>query len=147
MAVKQIIGGSSKEQAAAVFYTQENEIDGYESSIQPVVDVGVNHPDIVRDATANNATTTIYTTPSNKDFYLTNVHGIAEGNALGTFTITIDGVTRAFKIKHIYHSLSLLFVDGLKIDRNTNITITSATTENIHCAIVGFTKESIKKNA
>lgn len=154
----EIRGGSAKENVAREFYFSEAEAPNVvNNTIQPVFEVGEVIHNVVRTNTteANNNTQTIFTTPADKDFFLTNcsvsgVPAIAAGSAY--ITLTIAGATR--QIIRIAldtgtpTSNSMGGPMNILVDRNTNITITSSAANLIAWgSIVGYTKESINKNA
>jgi hypothetical protein len=112
---------------------------------------------IIRTTTATNATTgTIYTTPTDKDFYLVGLVISLIKDVTSTATniqirVTIDGVvqtimnisTLTLTVDTRQSTLGLPF--PIKVDRNTNITInTNSATANITASggIVGYTVEA-----
>jgi hypothetical protein len=126
--------------------------------IQPVINIYAS-PNIIRKGTASNSTSgTIYTTPSDKDFYLTNCAISVTKDATSTSTgsdiqVTINGVT--FQILTLATltltaqnmSNSMDFSNPIKIDRGTPIQILNATNvANVRAVgnIVGFTTETTK---
>jgi len=104
---------------------------------------------------------TIYTTPSDKDFYLTNINlgmikDVACDVATGTVTVTavIDGVSKSIlglpvislTAQQINDNIDLQRVP-LKIDRGTNISMSSTYTVGVMvrtCTINGYTVETTK---
>lgn len=112
---------------------------------------------IVRDITITDSSSgTIYTTPTNQDFYLTDVQmdgfkSAAAGTTEFYITVTINGATK--KIISMHHPTTTAinnlhaeksFLLPIKLDRNTNITLNSnnATTFNRVIGIIcGYVDE------
>lgn len=129
--------------------------------VVPVMEVNpklLRRANIVRRSTASNATVaTIYTTPSDKDFYLTGVAIAIIKDATSTsassyISITIDGASQIFV--HIPEltltaqtgQMALSLPTPIKVDRGTAITINNSTNvANISATgtIVGYTVENI----
>lgn len=154
----EIRGGSAKENIAREFYFSEAEAPNMViNSVQPVFEVGEVIHNIVRTnpTVASNNTQTIFTTPADKDFFLTNasisgVPAIAAGSAY--ITLTIGGATQNILRIALDTGTPTSNSQGgpmnILVDRNTNITITSSAAGLVAWgSIVGYTKESIKKNA
>jgi hypothetical protein len=108
---------------------------------------------IVRGNTATNATSaTIYTTPTDRDFYLTGasiavIKDVTSTSTESSIKVTIDGSTqRLLSISGITLTAqssanSINFQNPIKIDRNTTIIVTNtANTANINAwgNIVGY---------
>jgi len=98
-------------------------------NIQPVL---ISNPrenaTIVRSGTAVNTTTTLYTTPTTGDFYLTgfNISNNNTGNANAYMTITIDGNTQTIgTMRGCVGGYAQNLTNPIKVDKNTSITITS----------------------
>lgn len=119
---------------------QVNLVDN--SKVIPVVDVtpwNNKSADIVRFNVATNSTTsTIYTTPSNQDFYLTGavLSTIKDATATSTnsgLNVVINGQTLALlsisslTLTAQNQTVSLSLSVPVKIDRGTNITVTNGT--------------------
>lgn len=113
-------------------------------SVQPVMDMTPRFhrvANICRQVEASNATAaTIYTTPTDVDFYLTSacLSVIKDASSPSTYSainITIDGITRTLLIISGFAStaqsgtVANAFTVPIKLDRGTNIAIanTSAT--------------------
>jgi len=132
-----------------------NEVLDY---ITPIVDVGPTAR-ISKYATATNATSaTIYTTPADKDFYITDLSLAVQTDATATNTeysirCTIDGVIqRILVLPRItlvagYASVAWNLSRHIKVDRNTTITASTANnTANfaVTGCILGYTVEVTK---
>lgn len=126
------------------------------NSIQPVYEVKKKICNIVRSSTATNSTSsTIYTTPSDKDFYLSSyvltVIKDATATSISTrISVIIDGATQVLsRIDGITltaqaHTITLGLPIPIRIDRSTNIVVTNTTAvANVIGAatIVGYTEE------
>jgi uncharacterized membrane protein len=143
MAIRQIIGGETKKQIADAFYTQEAEVEGYHNNVQPVVDVDKPFVNIVKFQTCSASTATLYTTPEDKDFYLTAAFISANSTGQKKITITVNG--EAVDILVSYTSAcnpDINFSPPIKIDRGTNITMTQIAATSTYASIFGYTKES-----
>ena len=146
MATKAIIGGNCKKQVADAFYSQEVEVEGFNPIIQPVINVNEDFINIVKNATANGgATATIWTTPTDKDFYLTNVM-IGQGTYYTYVTFYLGGAAVTWGNSSTVGNFSdTSFGRPIKIDRGTVITLTSGAASSSVASIAGFTRESYKK--
>lgn len=103
-------------------------------TVQPVVEIGPRHTRISRfNFSSTTGTGTLYTTPTDKDFYITYVSLTVTQDAtcdgvVGTVQLVQDGVTRGLiAIPHQAltagtYTLSLSFPYPIKVDRNTAIT-------------------------
>lgn len=116
---------------------------------------------IVRRASATNATSaTIYTTPADKDFYLTSaqlatIKDVTSTSTDETISAIIGGTsTILLNIPSITLTVqtgatSIIFNPPVLIDRNTAITVTNgtnvATIKSTGC-ITGYTVETITQN-
>lgn len=110
------------------------------NKIIPVIDINKPIVNVVVSAsTATTGTATAYTTPTDKDFYLTGavLSFQADATADNTsvfFTATINGVGtpivnfRKLTTTATTQAIPITFSEPIKIDRNTNITYTSAFT-------------------
>lgn len=126
-------------------------------NIQPVVLLEPTM-NIVRNAAANNATTaTIYTTPTDKDFFLCSgsLSVIKDATATSTLTaitafvdgvaqniLTIAGITLTVQQQQNVFQIT---GRGLKIDRGTVITVTNTTNVgnvSANACIQGYTEET-----
>jgi len=116
---------------------------GLANQIVPVIELNpklFRLTNVLRDAASvSTGSTTIFTTSSDKDFFLTNVSLTTEANATADSVFTKmeviqDGVTRVIalirKLSLTAHSSSLVlqFNNPLKVDRGTAITITQSFT-------------------
>jgi len=120
--------------------------------ITPVMEIFPFNSKIVSATLLNSASSTIYTTPADKDFYLTSVTlGVTkDGTSTSTFSavnVIVDGLTNAvisipsLTLTAQTGNNSVTFFKPIKLDRNTAITITNSTaTANIRsgCTIVGY---------
>lgn len=107
---------------------------------------------IVRNATS---ATTIYTVPSDKDFYLTYASLSAAQSAAGTgvslsITVVIDGVARnlmdmaTITLQACTESASNNFVPPVKVDRGSNIVLSaSGSYDRLRGNISGYQVEGI----
>jgi len=113
--------------------------------IEPVIN-------IVKVGTAD---ATIYTTPTDKDFYLcaayiTNQGGVGAAGTEGYITAYIDGVNvRIASIQHPTTTASaenefFAYPRDIKIDRGTAIAITGGVGLSVKGIIYGYTVETIK---
>lgn len=130
----------------------------YETKIQPIVLLPT-RVDIARSAgSATTGATTIYTTPADKDFYLTSVQisGAADATADNveyTIECVTDGVARSLiGLRKITTTAftgqsSIAYLYPLKIDRNSIISVNTAFTVGAASkrgAITGYTLEVAK---
>lgn len=126
-------------------------------TIWPVIDITPRKhriANIVRDTgRSTTGTSTVYTTPTDQDFFLTSafVSGTSDATADNTFfaiLATIDGVSR--NLLKIYKttltaasiSIPISYIFPIKIDRGTNISITtsfSVGTSTVEGGITGYT--------
>ena len=121
------------------------------NSIQPVIIA--NDPEKSTIARRRNSSGTIYTTPSDVDFYLTGL--ILNGANEAAVGLTVDSITVTLTNNENYiielnvpsdannsggNSLNLNFGKGLKLKRNSSISCVINSTAG-HASIVGFTKE------
>lgn len=124
--------------------------------IQPTVEISP-YANIIRHINLTNGTAaTIYTTPTDKDFYLTSCMLSFVKDATATTTIiTLRGNVGGANYYFIYighltltadsNMLAMAFPVPIKIDRGTNIQITSSTgVANIYitASIQGYTEET-----
>lgn len=121
-------------------------------SLEPVVRIVRNTS---RTTTGNS---TIYTTPADKDFYLTGLYLSACADAtndgvLYNIQVTIDGVSQriASLVKQtttaFAGNMPMQFVKPIKVDRNTAITVGqsfTAGTSTVAAAVYGYTEEVTK---
>jgi len=127
-------------------------------SIQPVAIVEKKYCDIVRRGIAINSTSaTVYGTPTDKDFYLTfaNLSFIKDASSTAvtmTLTVVIEGVSinllelNGFSTIADSDATSGSFHPAIKIDRGTNIIVTSNTSaSNIRVSgnIAGYTSSTL----
>lgn len=118
---------------------QDSIPDYVRQDIQPTVEVDKPFSNILRRASCINTTTaTIYTTPTDKDFYLTGANisltkDVSATSTSSAINVTIDGVTQVLtEIKGISLTvqsdcMSVSLTHPIKVDRNTAITLTNAT--------------------
>jgi len=126
------------------------------NSIQPVVEVGPTFSNIVkRSVNTNTGTSTIYTTPADKDFYMTGFsHSVTKNatsdNTLCLLNVIIGGATLAISALQFQtltaasDHIEMTFPYPLKIDRNSiiahNGTFGAGAMSKI-CVIYGFLVE------
>ena len=112
---------------------------------------------IVRFAVrSTTGTTQVYTTPSDKDFYLTalTLGGSSNATSDGTamyIQVTIDGVTQRplYLVKQTLTAftgnVAIAFPFPIKLDRNTNVSLTLSFTvgnDSGVCTLAGYTEET-----
>jgi hypothetical protein len=149
---------SITEDAYRIFNTKMSDNIGIEVNpiIQPVVEIKRNC-DIVKSIATGQTSNTIYTTPTDKDFYLVGatlslIKDATATSTLSALKVYINGVqTTLMQIPGLTltaQSQSMAFsFPEIKIDRNTAITITNTTNiSNIYLSgtIIGYTIETIK---
>ena len=102
---------------------------------------------------------TVFTTPSDKDFYLTSIHMSEGGTSTNDGTVVfvsavIGGATRRL-IQHCilqighFNNSTITYNTPVKIDRNTSIIIVSSFTTgsgNKACSLTGYTVETTATN-
>lgn len=128
--------------------------------VVPVIDVNPNSHRIINIITtsyANNANATIYTTPTNKDFYLTSVVLCRTKDAASDDTYsflggTIEGAQVSFiRLSGItltaqQQEVAINYPLPVKIDRGTTITLSKTSTtvgvNNLTGSISGYTVEN-----
>jgi len=121
--------------------------------IQPTKEI-LRKANIVRSASA---ASTIWTTPSDKDFYLTGLNVCSSHAALDTgtavsITLFVDGVSRSIVqltgingANPAEQSISHDFTHPVKVDRNTAITLNQAGAFTaVRAVIIGYTEEVTK---
>ena len=131
------------------------------NQVIPVIDVNPKHSrrvNIVKNQNALNSTSgTIYTTPSDKDFYLvgceisvlkdataTSTNSAINAVIKGDSSSTIVAIIRGLTLTAQENSVSNNFGNGVLLERGTNITITNTTNvANISASgiIWGYTVE------
>lgn len=128
-------------QAAAIQAGKDAIPTNLSNQVVPVIEV---NPKLLRictlarrGSTLSNATSaTVYTTPADKDFYLVGatlsmIKDVTSQSTLVTLTATVDGTSAALLvIKGLSLTIGAQTISNnwnfpIKIDRNTNITITS----------------------
>jgi len=149
---------SVSEELRDVFKTQQN-VDGniqqVVNQIVPVCDVNPKHARVCNVVVAKNATGTIYSTPTDKDFYL--IAAQLTSNAVNQGTAPEDsmsltlptGETTVFLVNKVSsanpgndsNSISISFPVPILVKRGTNITITGSTS-NRHGVIYGYTVDN-----
>jgi len=110
--------------------------------VVPVMEVNprlLRRINFTKDGTASNATTaTIFTTPTDKDFFITNamltwVKDVTATSLSSFITAFIDGVNRpiltigGFTLTPLNDTVTITFNTPIKVDRNTNIAVTNST--------------------
>lgn len=133
----------------------------FAEKVVPVVDVNPKHArvcNIIRRTQANNNTSaTVYTTPTDKEFYLVSYElsliKDATSTSVGTYIeVTIDGATQilayidSFTLTAQAEAITGSFPIPIKIDKGSNINLRNST--NVaNCksdlAIIGFTVDNI----
>lgn len=117
------------------------------SIVQPTISI---EPElnILRSATS---ATTLYTTPSDKDFYLTSISLSGSSNASATVTLTVttfDNASRTINLQvsnggvlndSVNNSLNMIFpMRGLKLARNSTVAL-SFNSSTASANIAGYT--------
>lgn len=135
---------------------QDHIPDSVMPSIQPVVEADKKVCNIVRGTTGTGTTATIYTTPSDQDFYLTSATLSWSKDATATavscnISATISNTTQVIinlaglTLTAEQNSNTIVLDPPIKIDRNTAITLNNGTNvANIRSAgtIIGYTEVS-----
>lgn len=129
--------------------------------VVPVIDVNPKHARITNIAKCTTQTAygdvTLYTTPTNKDFFLTGFtinyqKDVVSDNAALDLYVTIGGaVTKIFGFKPItltvgQESATYTFLNPMKLDKGTTITFTGAGTVGVlgrGASIYGYLVENI----
>lgn len=148
------------EDANRLFNFKQGEVVSTEVApfIQPTVLVQRKCNIVKLNGVTNGTTATVYTTPSDKDFYVTAATLTYMRDATSDTTFiqmrwTIDGVVQTplnFRIlasTASYESISISLPVPVKVDRNTNITVNSGTaTANITYSgtVIGYTVDTTK---
>lgn len=130
----------------------DNEVDGL-FAVLPIVPC----VHIVRNLfSTNGGDADVYTTPSDKDFYLTHVSIVGEKDAASTCTqmvvrFTEDGTTRnvialAFlSLTARFYAHQATFDTPVRIPKNTALRLVhtgGGATQNTHVTIMGYTRET-----
>lgn len=126
------------------------------NSIQPVYEVKKRIANIVRsNSRATTGSSTVYTTPTDKDFYLTsaqfnyNCDAVCDGTTY-ILTVNIDGagqnilILRKIATTAGSGGITCNFNTPIKIDRNSSISITqtfAAGNSAMAASITGYTEE------
>ena len=111
--------------------------------VVPVMEVNpklLKYANIVKSATVNNTTTTLYTTQDGRDFYLTAFMVGCDSTVTRYITITVDGAS--VNIGTTNNSGGNMMINlntPIKIDKATNITGTSGGASNAYFTIIGYT--------
>jgi len=130
------------------------------NSIQPVIEVGQNIDEyfIENGASTTTANTVIFTTPANKDFYLTfAVLSLAKDNVsdnvISYVQAVINGITTriisigSLTTTEIHQTIGIGF-HPIKLDRNSAITVVGSTTGGVirkDASIMGFSVDTLEK--
>lgn len=151
---------SIHERAARIFNTKQGDTISEEviSNIQPTIEIT---PKLlsIHGTASNSTSTTLITTPADKDFYIVAtqlcvIKDVTSTSTLTAINATIDGVSRRISI---ISGLTLTVQDqtiavsygnkSLKIDRNTSITVTNstATANVIGSATITYYTEEVTK--
>lgn len=108
-------------------------------SVQPVFNVGATRCDVCRYADASNSTAvTVYTTPVDKDFYLSSVVLSVVKDATATsvrsaVVVRVDGTDQrvisipGFSTTAQNQTVSITLSPPIKVDRNTVVSLTNST--------------------
>ena len=152
---------SLSEDAARLFNNKQGEYLPSETAafIQPTVELK-RRCNIVRDTgNLTGATVTVYTTPTDKDFYLVTAQlsaaqDVVSANTRVLMKCTVDGVSRAIlNIAMIPSTVqrgetSDSYPNPIKVDRGTTIQIACNTgasgTQTNYGSIIGYTVETTK---
>lgn len=101
-----------------------------------------NHVNIVRTAVVNNTTTTLFTVPAKKHFFLTGYSNAASGNAVRNLSIIINGETIILnKSKAGTGSDAVPFIPPIKVDDGSVISATCGAVVDSFPTIVGYTTD------
>jgi len=161
MAIIPIKGGRTKEQAKDALFTDEDDIKGYEDTVQPVVEVNVRTVNVWRHTTVSaTGQTVIFTTPTDKDFYLTGSYLAFQKDDLNDMLdITIDAFMEDGHISFINRLFQLAATESVgnsdipltfavKLKRGTPITLNhifGAGTGLFMGIIYGYTEDTQRK--
>jgi hypothetical protein len=153
--IKQIQGGNTKQRTAEIFFDNEQSIEGYNNSIQPVVDVMKIKSNVFKN---RNSGGDFFTTPTDKDFYLTGYEvsianvAAAEASKEGYTTIVLEnGETQ--KIGHVIavtNATNAVYCNvankiyPLKLKRGSVLTLINGATY-IRGMVCGYTEETSTK--
>ena len=97
---------------------------------------------IVRSATIINTTSTIFTIPTRRDFFLTAVFIGSTSTVNRHITVIIDGAAQEmFETNNSGTTVNMPLSIPIKLDRGTNITGTSGGAANAFFTIIGYTTD------
>lgn len=135
--VKEILGGDVKKNLSEDLYTREDDFQGYQQIVQPVIIGNKNRCNIVKLGTA---TATLYTTPTDKDFYLTDLSlgctsdgGGLLGNTSNRISFTpqgdagknfIVGISTNSDNTGAHNNQNMSFQNGILLERGSTIVLT-----------------------
>jgi len=149
---------SISEDAARILNSKQGQFLG-DDVTGPVAVVPISrYCNIVRRGIATGTSTTIYSTPSDKDFYivaaeLAVIKDSSSTSTVSTITVVIDGVSQpllsipSITLTAQNAQVTQSFRNPVKVDRGTNITVTNGTNVaviNAHGCIAGYTVETTK---
>lgn len=141
-----------------IFNLKGDSVSEVSEEIVPVVVVERFCNIVKRNSVTNGTSATIYTTPTDKDFYIVaaNISTIKDATSTSLterISVTIEGLLIAIleicslTLTPQNDSMSISFPRPIKVDRGTNITVTNSTNvANITTVanIYGFTVETVK---
>ena len=150
----EISGGDVKKQVSDLLYVAEAVVTGFETKIQPIIDVSKERQNI---AVSHGSSGIAYTTPTDKDFFLTELHIIVSneegglaGHTINTIDFTPVGQAQvSINTPCVQNSgqvgsnaiQKITFKDGIKLARGTAVRFTLGADVG-NATIVGFVKES-----
>jgi len=156
----EIKGGIAKEQIAEEFFFSSAEApQQVANTVQPVFNVGDKYSNVVASGElVATGSTTVYTTPTEEDFYLTNAYLNSQCDSACDSTEINLNVVVGGKSCELIHFMKfsassysrfedMSFPFPIKLDRNSAITIThtyAAGNATVGASIVGFTKTTPK---
>jgi hypothetical protein len=149
------LGGTLKEKFKEKFFSPEASVKGFSDIIQPVVEIDQPIINVVKYGTAS---ATIYTTPTDEDFYLIGYQIISMSvaqNAAGTDYINVvmpTGETQRIACNVLYTSATseatqvntMCFPAPILLRKGSNIASVKASSFATFM-IYGYTKPSIKR--
>jgi len=163
MAIKPIQGGEIKRIYSQEFYLTEADVLGVSDVIQPVAIMNSmqDYTNVVKYANNSlGSPTIIYTTPTDKDFFLCGLNISSDGSIAGTASISVKLPNESNDVILVTVSQVASIIGGdtlmdsenishdfsrpIKLARGSQITLTD-TGITAYASIYGYTKESLNK--
>lgn len=128
------------------------------NTITPVIDINNPICDIVRNVSTGTDSSVIYTTPTDKDFYLTGVvlsyvKDASSDSTRGTVNVVINGLTVAvagiggITLTALNQTVSISYPFPIKLDRGTTISISHAGSVGVTrmtVSIIGYISDTLR---